>query len=406
MRVLLTNTGAWGTGSATVAESILTELRHLGHEALLFFPDAQVETPDKESYYNRPDWYRIWKFPVDNGKCRLESFPLMIPDPNPRSAPGVKTFRDLSQPELEFYLEEAETELRRVIREFSPGIVDSMHIWALGWVLRNLGVPYFLTAHHSDQMGFRYDERMRPYAEEAARGAEGILAISDFVREEVLELYTGMDQRKVHVLPNGYNQRIFFRKRVGQGQLFHFFGIPERGNLPVISFTGKISRTKGVDILLRANRLIQKECKTMLIIAGTGSLEKEFSPEERQDFDLTNVYFVGHRPQVTIAQLHNVASVSVMPSRSEGFGLAGLEAMACGVPLVVTRSGGPETFAIGEIVSVEDVEELAAAILKVLNLSAYDRAEIGQEALQTAKTYSWEIQVKDRLEVYRSAGEG
>ncbi len=50
MRILLTNTGPWGTGSAMVAESVLAELRRKGHEAMLFFPDAQVAAPGKDHY--------------------------------------------------------------------------------------------------------------------------------------------------------------------------------------------------------------------------------------------------------------------------------------------------------------------------------------------------------------------
>ena len=46
MRILLTNTGPWGTGSAMVAEAVLEELRKKGHQAILFFPDAQRTTVD------------------------------------------------------------------------------------------------------------------------------------------------------------------------------------------------------------------------------------------------------------------------------------------------------------------------------------------------------------------------
>lgn len=400
MRILLTNTGPWGTGSAMVAEAVQEELHRKGHEALLFSPDAGVETPDKEHYYSRPDLYRIWRFPLERGGLRLESFPLMIPDPNPRSRPGWRTFRELSDELLAFYFEEARRELEQAVNAFRPDIIECMHLWTTGYLAREFSLPCFATAHHSDQMGFRYDQRMRPYATQAAAGAQRIFCISEFVRRGVLELYPGVDPEKVLVLENGYNQRVFVPQQVSRAELLRALGVQDDAALPIVSFSGKISRTKGVDILLRANALLQRERKALLIIAGAGHLGEEFSPEEEADFHLENVHLVGHHPQPTLAQLHNVSTVSVIPSRTEGFGIAALEAMGCGAPLVATRSGGPESFAVGEIVPVEDPAALAQAILKILSLEPKAAQELRQAALEKARRYSWERVVERRLDCY------
>ena len=403
VKVLLTNTGPWGTGSAMVAEGVLRELRHRGHRAVLFFPDAQFQTADKNRYYSKPDLYRVWRFPVEADGKVLPTFPLMITDPNPRNFPGASTFRDLSEELLAFYFRQARRELEQVIDWLRPDIVECQHIWTMGHLLGEMGLPYVAVAHHSDQMGYRYDPRMRPYANQAARSARWIFAISQFVQQEVLELYPGVDPDKVITLENGYNQRIFHPQQASRARVLRKLGVPDTPGLPIISFSGKISRTKGVDILLRANRLVQQERKALLLILGTGRLEDEFSVEERAQFHLENVHVVGHHPQPVLAKLHNLATVSVIPSRTEGFGIAALEAMGCGAPMVATRSGGPESFVVGETVPVDDVAALAAALLKILSLQPRAAQELRQAALEKAVRYSWNRIVTRRLRYFRKA---
>ena len=399
MRILLTNTGPWGTGSAIVAESVLAGLRRKGHEAMLFFPDAQVAAPGKDHYYSQPDLYRIWRFPIERGRHRLGSFPLMIPDPNPRTSGTPQTFRDLSDDLLAFYFEELRSELRRLVGEFRPDIVESQHIWTMGYLLRELELPYVLTAHHSDQMGYRYDSRMQRYADHAAAGARRIFAISQFVERDVRELYPHISPGKVVVIENGYNQGIFRPSQVDRSKVMKGLGLEWPDDFPIISFSGKISRTKGIDVLLCANRLLQRRCKALLVVAGAGRVEDEFTEDERADFHFENVHFVGQQPQAVLAGLHNAAACSVMPSRTEGVRNRG----ARGHGLRNPWSGGPETFAVGATVQVENVEELAAALVKMLTLEPEAARELGQKALERARQYSWEQNVDRRMAYYREA---
>ena len=275
-----------------VAEAVLEELRHRGHQAMLFFPDAQLDTPDKQHYYSRPDIYHIWRFPIEGEGQVLPTFPLMIPDPNPRSGSESLTFRNLSDEQLAFYFQEAQQELQQVINSFHPDVIECQHIWTIPYVVNELGLPYVVTAHHSDQMGYRYDQRMQSYANSAAARAHWIFAVSEFSRREVLDLYPGIQPEKVVLLENGYNKSIFYPRRANRVQALQALGVEDVPRLPIITFSGKISHTKGIDILVRANRMVQREREALLLIAGTGQLEKEFSAEERADFHLENVWFV------------------------------------------------------------------------------------------------------------------
>ncbi|MCH8007028.1 MAG: glycosyltransferase [Planctomycetes bacterium] len=300
-------------------------------------------------------------------------------------------------------VQQARQKLQEVIDDFRPEVVECQHIWTIPYVVSELGLPYVVTAHHSDQMGYRYDRRIQPYANQAAARARWIFAVSEFSQREVLSLYPGIQAKKVVLLENGYNQRIFYPQQVSRKDALRALRVNDIADLPIITFSGKISRTKGVDILLRANRLVQREQKALLLIAGTGRLQDEFSAEEQADFHLENVTFVGHQPQSVVAQLHNLATVSVIPSRSEGFGLAALEAMGCGTPVVATRCGGPEMFVVGKTVQVENAEDLAAALVELLAMGPRAARELRQAACEKARHFSWPEIVGRRLRYYRQA---
>ena len=137
------------------------------------------------------------------------------------------------------------SELRALVDEFRPDIVESQHIWTMGYVLRELELSYILTAHHSDQMGYRYDPRMQKYADLAAAGARRIFAVSPFVEREVKELYPDIPPGKAVVIENGYDQGIFRPTQPDGSKVMKELGIEWPDDFPIISFSGKIFPHQG-----------------------------------------------------------------------------------------------------------------------------------------------------------------
>jgi glycosyltransferase involved in cell wall biosynthesis len=401
MRVLFTNTGPWGTGSATVVNGVMNELIRRGHEARVIFPDSGFESPDFDRYYDHPDRFCILKFPVTYNGEQLYTFPLIITDPHPRNYPHAWTFKQLSPTQLRAYMEYYGELTEKVIHEFRPDAIECQHIWIMDYVLGKKGYDYISVAHHSDQLGFRYDRRMRKYARRAARHASYIFAISESVREEVLELYP-VDPERVVVLPNGYDQEVFTRKAVDSGELLDRFNLGRYRNTPIITFAGKISRTKGIDYLLRANRLIQRQREAAIVVFGAGDLEDVMSGIPEGAYDTKNVIMMGHQTPEVLAAFHNIARLSVLPSRSEGFGIAALEAMGCGIPMVATRTGGLARLVVGSLVPIGDYRELARQILRILSLAKKEHQKLCDQAYKRAHEYSWRRIVKQRLKIYQS----
>ena len=181
---------------------------------------------------------------------------------------------------------------------------------------------------------------MRRYAIRAAQSAEYILAISDFVRDEVLELYP-VRPEKVLSTGNGYNQETFYPRKVDRKRLLVGYRLDIPDHAPIVTFTGKISKTKGVDILLLANRIVQQQREVHFLLFGAGEIEDILDEDKIGSYCLDNVHIMGHQLFDTLAKFHSIASLSVLPSRAEGFGIAHLDAMGCGMPLFVTRPDGP-----------------------------------------------------------------
>ncbi len=400
MKVLFTMTGSWGTGSGTVVEAVSRELIERGHEVMVLCPNPQPEegAPDLQP----PPGIRqaLWQFPLKDAGVELYTFPLMIPDPNPSNLRNAWTFRDLSQNELDLYISAFQKRFEEAVAEFAPDIVICHHIWLMAYAVARLGHPYVCVAHHSDQMGFAFDERIRPYATEAALNAEYIFAITDSNRDEVLDLY-GVPEERVVVIPNGYDQDVFRPMEVDRPALLKAFdlSIPEGATL--ITFAGKLSRTKGIDVLLEANKLLQQQRNVHLVVFGTGELEDAMDPSDTERYELKNVHFLGHQDYGVIARFHNLARFSVMPSRTEGFGIAALEAMGCGKPIVTTRTGGPDVYGVGEVVETEDPEGMAAAMLRIIDLDEDAYGALCREALQAARAYSWARITEERIGYYR-----
>ncbi len=98
--------------------------------------------------------------------------------------------------------------------------------------------------------------------------------------------------------------------------------------------------------------------------------------------------------QERIREIYSQCDVWLCSSRTEGFGLPVLEAMACRCPVVSTKCGGPEDIVLhgenGFLCDIDDVDSLVNSVLRVLNLTEYEWRSFSDSAFNTANLYSWE----------------
>ncbi len=399
MKILITVSGAWGTGSFIVAHSLMKNLIKLNHQVKLFFPDnPEIPSADKEYYFNSHNLFEVWKFPIHSNGTILENFPLIIKDPHPRSPKG-KLYSKLTQEEFDMFFNLLEKRLKEVINNFKPDIIECQHIWSLSYVIKKLGCPYICNAHHIDQIGYVQDKRMQPLALQSAQEAKYIFAISDFVKKEIEHLYD-IDNNKIKVIPSSYDNTIFKKMQVDKKQILekHNLDIPD--NATIFCFVGKISKTKGIDILLKANRPICKDENVHFLIIGTGNLNTLLTQKEIEECDCKNVHFLDHQSPENIAELYNISKFGIFPSRSEGFGIACLEAMGCALPVIATSSGGMKEFAVGKIIPPEDSNTLSNSILEMKNLNKEKYRALSKKAENKAREYTWEKITQQHLDYY------
>jgi glycosyltransferase involved in cell wall biosynthesis len=184
--------------------------------------------------------------------------------------------------------------------------------------------------------------------------------------------------------------------------------IKDRYRLPVnfLLFVGHLFPNKNLDNLLRGFKLIVDDIPHDLLIVG-GRRWKYHSVERLiRELDLERrVRSLGFIPQGDLAVLYNLASCFVFPSLYESFGLAQLEAMACGCPVVASKTGAlPE---IGGDAAVYcnpyDPASIADAIRGLVTDDAL-RQQYAARAQQRAKLFSWDKCARRTLEVLESVG--
>lgn len=400
MKILFINTGPWGTGSFTAIKGLAKQLLIQGHEVKIFFPDSNLKTDDRLEYYQYPALYHIWRFPISNDATSLKTFPLMLTEPHPRN-PCPILFNKLTESQMRLYIKSLQKELQHLIHSFNPDIIECHHIWYASWVLSQMELDYILTAHHSDQMGFRIDPNVQPYAIEGAQAAKIIFAISKSVKKEVMALYN-IDESKIIISGNSYDETIFQKKIANKQEICDKHGLTIEPNATIINFAGKLSFNKGVDILLKANKLLDPALNIHFILMGAGEIDPLLAQLDDDSYSLDNIHFIGHQPPKNVAEIHNISKISLIPSRSEGFGVSCLEAMACGLPVVVTKSGGPENFAVGKIIKKNSPDKLAEAITYLLKLPAPAYYQLSRKALKAAKQFSASNIAQQHIQVYES----
>ncbi|WP_448006665.1 glycosyltransferase [Agromyces bauzanensis] len=183
-----------------------------------------------------------------------------------------------------------------------------------------------ITLH--DVVAWRFPDESAPVpaAIEETRRAAAVICVSEFSAEEAIELLGVTDP---HVVHNGVDDRFFDAKPL-PGDIRQSMGLPAE----YVLHAGGASRRKNLEALAEAWPLVHRERPTLgLVLAGP--------PHRRRDElfgGMPGVTLVGRLPDAIMPGLVAGASVVVVPSLYEGFGLPALEAMAANVPVVAAAT--------------------------------------------------------------------
>jgi starch synthase len=274
------------------------------------------------------------------------------------------------------------------------------------------GVPHVVTTHSleplrpwkAEQLGGGY--ALSSWCERTAvEAAAAVVAVSDGMRADVLAAYPAVRPERVRVIRNGIDTREY-APDPGTDVLAKYGVDPGR---PYVIFVGRVTRQKGLPVLLRAAARLDPDAQ-LVLCAGQADTPELAAEVDGLVAELTAtrsgvVLISGMLARREVIQLLSHARVFACPSVYEPLGIVNLEAMACGAAVVASRVGGiPEVVADGEtglLVPPDDPEVLAGALNALLRDPDL-AAEMGRRGrARAAAEFDWAAIAAQTAALYR-----
>jgi glycogen synthase len=253
------------------------------------------------------------------------------------------------------------------------------------------GRPLVVHVHATefDRAGYSGDGLVAAIERFGLAAADRVVAVSRYTADVVAREY-GVGPERLRVVHNAIEPR----EEPGPW--------PSAAGAPVILFAGRITRQKGPDYFVAAAaRVAAERPDALFVVAGAG--DRRSAMIERVAFaNLSDrFFFPGFLPPEELDRLYARADVFVMPSVSEPFGLAVLEALQHGTPVIVSRTAGVSEV-VRHVLRVDygDVEDLASKILSVLAFEPLRRA-LSARGLAEVRALSWTDAAAACVALYR-----
>lgn len=258
---------------------------------------------------------------------------------------------------------------------------------------QNIHIPVITTLHGTDITLVGRDASYEPVVTFAINHSDGITAVSESLRKDTYANFR--ITKEIEVIPNFIDLSRFSKKAKD-----HFKKAIAPFGERLIVHTSNFRKVKRVQDVLYVFEKLRKEIPSKLLLIGDGP-ERASIEKLSRELDLCeDARFLGK--QEVIEEILSVADLFIMPSESESFGLAALEAMACQVPVISTNTGGmPElnlqgvTGYMSNVGDVEDMARNAARILKDTDVLSQFKAN----ALKRAKEFDIHV-ILPRYEQY------
>ena len=246
----------------------------------------------------------------------------------------------------------------------------------------------------------------RALAKLHAHLADGIIAASEYTKEEIIRLLK-VPERKVQVIYLGVAES--FRHRLSPRSIAN---LRKRFSLngDYLLFVGTIEPRKNLVNLLRAFQGVVRRGfrKLKLVIAGERGWNTEEFDRELQSLALKGkVVLTGYLSSEELAGLYQAARMLTFPSLGEGFGLPLVEAMASGIPVISSRTSSiPEVAGDAAIlINPHNSQELEEAICSLLTDPQLTE-KLTRRGLERSYRFSWKETARQTLQLYRQIGGG
>ena len=259
-----------------------------------------------------------------------------------------------------------------------------------------INIPVVTTLHGTDITLVGKDKSFSPVVTFSINQSDGVTTVSQSLKDQTLTYFD--IKRDIQVIPNFIDLERFSIK-----DRSHFKRAIAPGNERILIHTSNFRKVKNTGDVIRIFQKVNEHIPSKLLMVGDGP-ERTNAEELCRDLGVCqDVRFLGK--QDAVEEILSVSDLFLMPSSSESFGLAALEAMACKVPVISTNTGGlPELNVNGETGFLSDIGDVAdMAKNAIYILEDEERLEKFKDAaLARAKTFQLSNIMPQYEEYYRN----
>jgi N-acetyl-alpha-D-glucosaminyl L-malate synthase BshA len=242
-------------------------------------------------------------------------------------------------------------------------------------------IPVVTTLHGTDITLVGKDRTFKPVVTFSINKSDGVTAVSEHLRNDTFNFFE--IENDIRVIPNFIDLKRFSLKAKD-----HFKKAIAPSGEKIIAHTSNFRKVKRTQDVIKIFAKIVEKIPAKLLMVGDG-VERSYCEQLARDLNVCDeVRFLGK--QDAIEEILSVSDLFLMPSESESFGLAALEAMACKVPVISSNAGGlPELNVDGEtgfLKDVGDVDGMAEKAIYILE-DAERLQTFKENALARAKVF-------------------
>lgn len=309
---------------------------------------------------------------------------------------GLKNLKIISRKTLfsSFPLITGLGHFKKVIKEFKPDIIHTGYVWQVGALAAYSGVHPHLSMPWGSDILIEPDKKfiVKKLVSKVMKTADHIQCDADYVKAKIIKDYHVPDC-KITVFPWGIDLSLFKQEKTPGCR--NKLGIPP--GMFVIIFNRYLEEVYGVKCLLEAfNEFSKNKNDVMLLIVSDGSLKTETVKYIEEKGLNKKIRMVGRVPNAQLPAILNCADVYISTSLSDGTSLSLLEAMACGLGVIVTDVPAIKEWISGEngiLVGINNSAEITEAMEKyylnrnLIKLHSDNNMQIAKDRADWDKNY-------------------
>lgn len=245
--------------------------------------------------------------------------------------------------------------------------------------------PIIINVHGSDVVGLLEKKTINRIARTLLKKIDALVVPTSHFKELISKQYPFLNSNQIIVSPSGGIDK-------------DMFYVTNKPKLPIfkIGLISRLNEQKGWRTFLDALIHLKKEIEFKAIIAGKGPDEQKILDYIEANELSENVEFLGLVNQNELIDVYNSLDIYIFPTERDSLGLTGLEAMACGIPVIASNlKEGPGTYVKhginGYLFGLRDSSSLYKYLKKYTLLSDDEKMKMKEAAINTAKLYDKSI---------------